>query len=399
MNMNHFYFLVIVSILISIPHTVNAFFRVNPNNINVTRNITCRLNGNQTSGSNFQLCAIRVYQGTINASVQTFSLYNGFHYGNTLRRYIQKGCSNENNALPTNTGIWSCNSPLPFETSLASIQLCVCSTDNCNADIDSCEQSVTLNSDIPQLLDIMPDLNLTLQCSDTLNANNTCEENPYIDVTLCIAYVRNNSILCAITVNETEIIQTSLIYENYEAYLDEKIYEITSALYEAPNNSYTESNNNVFYTYSNNATDSIEECACTSYSFCNENITTCASLTTLIISQIETEMDISSSTNVQSSTLFETSEETTNTIALSTGATSITTTMFTTSTVTDSTTITLSTDSIITAEVTDSITTAEVTGFIITTQPAYSNIITVTSTVVTPSTTAQSKYCLPFFFR
>jgi hypothetical protein len=265
--------------------------------------------------------------------------------------------------------------------------------------MNTCKQSVTLNSDIPQLLDIMPDLNLTLQCSDTLNANNTCEENPYIDVTLCIAYVRNNSVLCAITVNETEIIQTSLIYENYEAYLDEKIYEVTSALYEAPNNSYTESNNNVFYTYSNSATDSIEECACTSYSFCNENITTCASLTTLTTSQIETTMDTSSSTNVQSSTLFETSEETT---SITTNIVSTATTMFTTSTmtptVTDSTTITLSTDPIITAEVTDSIATAEITGFIITTQPAYSNIIPVTSTVVTPSATAQS-IVLHLFFR
>ncbi len=322
--MNRLYFSIIISILIIIPHTVNAFFSVNLNNINVTRNITCRLNGNVTSESNFQLCAIRVYQGTTSASVPTFSLYDGFYYGNTLRRYIQNRCDSQNNTLPANTGVWNCSSPMPFETSVASIQICVCATDSCNIDINSCEQSVNLNTNIPQLLDIMPSLNLTLPCSDTLNASNTCGENPYIDVTLCQQYVKNNSVLCAITVNGTETIQTSLIYENYEAYLDEKIYEVRSALSITPNNFSIDSNNDFFYHYSNSDTGSTEKCACTTNSFCNENITTCVSLTD---SQIETTMPTSSFTNDYSSTLIDTSTAITTTIALSTDT--ITTTMLT----------------------------------------------------------------------
>ncbi len=436
MNMNRLYFLlVIVSILIIIPYRVNAFFRVSPSSINVTRNINCRVNGNQTSASDFQLCAIRVYQGMINSTAQTFSLYNGFHYGNTLRRYIQKACSTEGNVLPTDTGIWGCTFPLPFEISVSIISICVCAIDNCNIDLDTCQQSVRSNSDILPLLDVMPDLNVILQCSDTLNANNTCGENPFINITLCQAYVRNNSVLCAVTVNGTVITQTSLIYENYEAYLDEKIYEVRSALSMASNNFSLESNNTVFYNFSTSATGgSVEECACTSYSFCNEQIMTCALSTIVTSSETETTtIPLSSSITVYSSAVIDTTEPPTTMIAISTGTTSaamstsatstvmstesIMTTMSPESTITtmspesvittispEATMTTMSPESIVTTMSTGptmtTIPTEPITIFttmesIITTQSTSSSVITV-GTTITTSTATQSKYCSLF---
>ncbi|CAF2605133.1 unnamed protein product [Rotaria sp. Silwood2] len=104
------YFIGIIYILIIIPHTVNTFFLQNMTNIAVTRNLTCQLNNNETSPSDFQLCAIRFYSGLNGSQEISFTLYNGLRYMNTFRRYIQKYCGGEIETISDGgTGVWSCD--------------------------------------------------------------------------------------------------------------------------------------------------------------------------------------------------------------------------------------------------------------------------------------------------
>lgn len=340
-NMSRLYFAVIITVLIIISHTTNAFFLQNLANITVTRTISCRQNDNTTSTGDFQFCAIRVYIGPNGMANNSFIVYNGLRYLNTLRPFIQTRCPDfvfvQNGNTVTDIGAGSCGQPRIFET-FSQFQLCICATDNCNQDYDSCINSTSLNNNITQLSDFMPILNATIQCDDTLNASNICQEQPFINVSLCEDYVRNNSVLCAITVNGTTITQTPLIYEDYEMYLSEKIYEARSAINGTTGSSYNETQTNVYYAYPANDAESIEECACTSYSLCNQNINTCLSQTalptdtTMLTTSFMSDSSGTFASDYSSSTLIPTSEIITTIPITSVNSTAITT-IFTDSTI------------------------------------------------------------------
>ena len=274
--MNHLDFLLIGAILIVLPCTNHAFYDLNPLNITVVRNISCRTDSSGTLENNFQLCAIRLYHDRINTSNSSYSVFDGLRYTNTFRRFIQKYCSlwPISNETIVDVGSAACRSNPAFEN-FEEAQLCICATDNCNSNWDACHNSTELNNNVPSLPDFMPDLNVTINCSDVTDAPNICLEHHYVLPAICQEYVKKNSVMCAITVAGTGATKTSLIEENYEAYLDEKIYQIRSTFI-INRDLCGESDSNAYCSYSNNDINSIKDCACTS-SLCNQDYNTCVS--------------------------------------------------------------------------------------------------------------------------
>ncbi|CAF3878038.1 unnamed protein product [Rotaria sp. Silwood1] len=151
-------------------------------------------------------------------------------------------------------------------------------------------------------IDFIPNLTSIIQCNDTLNVSNTCMEHTLINASLCQDYIKNASVLCAITKNETIITQQSFIYENYEIYLSERIYLALFLMYNNNtwNISLSESNTNVYSKYIPPAARPVEECACTK-SLCNQDITTCAPqmTTTTTTTQAPTTTSSSNQQNVK----------------------------------------------------------------------------------------------------
>ena len=319
-----------------LPHANHAFFGINLRDIAILRNIRCRLDENGMSDSGFQLCAIRLYHGKDDANTSTYFVYDGLRYVNIFHRYIQKYCPlwpRKDSAI-LDIGSATCQSNPTFERFEES-QLCICGTDNCNQNWSSCYDSIEQSSDILSLTNFIPDLSSTMQCNATVNASNVCRQHHFIDTFDCEAYVNYNSVLCAITVNGTTMIQTPLIEENYEAYLETKIYQIRSAGINNQNFVFSESDTNVYYNYSTSDIDFINECVCTS-SFCNQDVITCSSTTAF------SNPTTASSASTTPVTTSNTSANTTITSGVSTSSTASSGTSATTATASQASTMTTS---------------------------------------------------------
>ncbi|CAF1152932.1 unnamed protein product [Rotaria sordida] len=218
------------------------------------------------------------------------------------------------------TGAWSCDVRLAFE-SYINMQICVCANNNCNDNIDTCRNSLTNSMNLSSSVDFIPNLTSIIQCNDTLNAPYICTEHSFINVSRCQDYIRNTSVLCAITVINSMITQRSLIYENYEIYLSEKVYQATSMFSNASNNSLVETATKIYYKYIGPAATPAEECACTN-SLCNQNITICAPQTTITASFTSTTTSFTTATSSTSTTRSSsTSTTTSSTTATSSTAT------------------------------------------------------------------------------
>ncbi|CAF1388624.1 unnamed protein product [Rotaria sp. Silwood1] len=166
------YFIVITYVLIIIPHTVNTFFLQDVANITVPRNLTCKLNTNESALGSFQLCAIRIYRHINESSTSSVVLHNGLRYMNTFRRLIQNNCSNNVNMSQAGTGVWTCGVRFPFE-SYTDLQICVCASNNCNENLNTCQESAMNSTNMSSSIDFIPNLTSIIQCNDTLNVSNT----------------------------------------------------------------------------------------------------------------------------------------------------------------------------------------------------------------------------------
>ncbi|CAF3400779.1 unnamed protein product [Rotaria sp. Silwood2] len=292
-----FYFVVLTYALIIIPYTVNTFFLQNVANITVPRNLMCKLNTNEPPLGSFQLCGIRIYRRINESSTFTIVSFNGLRYMNTFRRLIQKNCTNNVTMSEAGTGVWTCGVQLPYE-SYTDVQICVCASDNCNENFSACQDSAMNSTNMTSSIDFIPNLTSIIQCNDTLNISNTCKEHSFINVSLCQDYIRNASVLCAITQNETIITQQSYIYENYEIYLSERIYVALFLMYNNRtwNISLSESTTYVYSKYTPPEANTVEECACTN-SLCNHNINTCAPQTTTSTTTVSTSTQTTTTSN------------------------------------------------------------------------------------------------------
>ena len=174
---------------------------------------------------------------------------------------------------PADTGTWLCDGRLSYET-YATMDLCVCATDNCNQNLTSCQNSANHTMSMVASIDFMPNLTSIVSCNATLNRNFTCSMHPIINIPRCQDYVRNNSALCVITISETMATQESLSGESYETYRSEKVYQVKTFANLVLGSSYNERQSSVYFNYMIPAAMPSEECVCTS-SFCNLNKTTC----------------------------------------------------------------------------------------------------------------------------
>ena len=313
------YFTGVLLVLTIIPRTVDSFFLGDVATVNATQQINCSLSDNGTSSGGFQVCALRVYSGTIGGNETTINVYNGFRYVNIFTQFILQRCPTDLDTWGDNIGSGNCGQPQSYET-FGSVQLCICATDNCNQDLVTCQRSVKTITTY-QLSALIPSLTTTVQCQDTLNASNICTEHPFIDISLCQQYVKNNSVLCAITIQGTQPIQTSWIYDSYAAFLDEQIYEVKLAFSNGVSPAYNETSTNVYYEYSINALGPTEECFCANYSSCNQDINTCVSQPTVAVQSITTSASITSTNSIGTSGSTSASVSSTNSIGTS-GSTS-----------------------------------------------------------------------------
>ncbi|CAF2015563.1 unnamed protein product [Rotaria magnacalcarata] len=319
-------YVVLMFALTILPYGVDGFFSQNVMNITTTRNINCYLRADLTSTS-FQFCAIRIYRNQSEIPDIASAVYNGLRYMNTMHQLTQKSCIATVPTSSVDTGAWSCEGKLPYET-YTSVDLCICATDNCNQNLTFCQKSVTNTTNMPASTDFMPNLTSIISCNDATKENYTCSAHPYINVSLCQGYVINNTVLCAISTSGTTITQLSLIGENYEVYLSEKIYQANSIPTNATKTSSNETQTNFYFKYSYPATISYEECVCTS-SFCNQNTGTCESQVASLLNTTTTSTTTTSAT---------TTTATTTTTTTTTTATSTTTTTTTSATTTTATT-------------------------------------------------------------
>ncbi|CAF3413726.1 unnamed protein product [Rotaria socialis] len=333
-------YVILIFALTILPYGVDGFFTQSVMNITTTRNLNCYLTANLTSTS-FQFCAIRIYRNQSGTPDIASAVYNGLRYMNTLHPLTEKGCTATVATSSVDTGAWFCEGKLPYET-YTYVDLCICATDNCNQNLTSCQNSVINTTNMPALTDFMPNLTSIIPCNDTTNENYTCSAHPYINVLLCQAYVIKNSVLCAISISGTTITQLSLIGENYEVYLSEKLYEANSIPSNATGTSFNETQTNVYFKYSYPATMPYEECVCTS-SFCNQNTGTCETPVVSLPNTTTTKTTTTSATTTTATTTTTTiATSTTATTTSSATTTSATTTSATTTTATTTTTTTIS---------------------------------------------------------
>ncbi|UJR09928.1 hypothetical protein I4U23_014150 [Adineta vaga] len=206
-----------------------------------------------------------------------FIAYTGLRYGNSFIR-IRQRCSAFQWSTST-IGSGTCTPQTQFET-FSSMTLCICATNNCNQDRTTCEISISNTSTVASIDAFIPTLSEHVPCNFTNGSSLVCTEQPYVNSLACEQYVRNNSLLCAITMNGTQIIQTALVEADYERYLSEKVYQLKLLYTNNSGSQYNETTNNVYYKYSFSTTQSLEECACTNSSFCNSDMNTCALLNT-----------------------------------------------------------------------------------------------------------------------
>ncbi|CAM4823843.1 unnamed protein product [Rotaria magnacalcarata] len=238
-------YVVLMFALTILPYGVDGFFSQNVMNITTTRNINCYLRADLTSTS-FQFCAIRIYRNQSEIPDIASAVYNGLRYMNTMHQLTQKSCIATVPTSSVDTGAWSCEGKLPYET-YTSVDLCICATDNCNQNLTFCQKSVTNTTNMPASTDFMPNLTSIISCNDATKENYTCSAHPYINVSLCQGYVINNTVLCAISTSGTTITQLSLIGENYEVYLSEKIYQANSIPTNATKTSSNETQTNFYF--------------------------------------------------------------------------------------------------------------------------------------------------------
>ncbi len=380
-----FYFFGFIMIFIVIPQNTHSIFLEPVQDIiAATGNLTCYSDSTDTS-SDYDLCAIRVYASNNAVAASTnVTVWDGMWFTNTFRQFIEtRNCTGFNDSSDIGSG--TCDL-MPYEIA-NTMTLCICATDGCNENLETCEESIQKNQNFPVLPTIISNLATIIKCNDNLDNSFTCSSNvqitSFIDATACKTYVTTHSVLCTIIEDDSRgaTTQQALIEENYQNYLTGRLHtlKLTAQLIELND---TNASTYVEY-FIGEVTD--EECVCTENSFCNNNISTCAAN----IGQTET------TTPMEFSSSFF--RDSTSESAIATDFTAAEPTIATTSTTAESA---IAIDSI-TAESTIVTTSTTAESAIITTSTTAESAIvtdftTVESTIVTTSTTAESAIATDF---
>ncbi|CAF4145207.1 unnamed protein product, partial [Adineta steineri] len=223
-----------------------------------------------------------------NGSVSSIN-YDCIQITNTYKS-ISERCQGFSDKTDVGYGICS---PLSYETFNIST-ICICATDFCNTDIDSCQSSVqsqTQSNSLPSVLpSFLPQLETSISCmdskisvSESLSVSYHCimyqNESPYINLTKCNDYVINNTVLCLIFFDGDQSESIALTGDDYGFFLVEEIMSIYSEQGSNIEQYYNESSS-YFYIFSNatnpmdNSTLIQQVCFCAQDN-CNFNLTNC----------------------------------------------------------------------------------------------------------------------------
>ncbi|CAF1425874.1 unnamed protein product [Adineta ricciae] len=207
---------------------------------------------------------------------------------NTYKSFAERcnGFSNQ-----TDIGYGNC-SPLSYETFNTSI-LCICATNLCNHDLDSCRFSVqnqTQSNSAPVSLPaLLPRLQTSISCvnslfsqTDTVNTTYYCanSHSPYINLTACIEYYRANTVLCVLILQGNGTLAVGLSEDEYRLILLANIQNIHYFdQYSGVSVAYNQSSSYFYVIYkqiidSSNETYIQQVCFCAQDN-CTSNMTSC----------------------------------------------------------------------------------------------------------------------------
>ena len=182
-------------------------------------------------------CLIAITTSLVNNLTETVTRQGGIYLWNTYRNIAIHQC---NFSRTMDIGYGSCT-PYYYETAI-SIQLCICSTNNCSATYASCQASVNqaLSSSPPLLPVLQPTLSNTITCQDFL-FNNSVTNNiipPRYqgcalmigfgkpDFLKCSVYTPNHTVMCGVNYDPGtgSYAQMAFIEGDYEIYLGNVIF-------------------------------------------------------------------------------------------------------------------------------------------------------------------------------
>ncbi|CAF3523543.1 unnamed protein product [Adineta steineri] len=268
-------FILCLVAFINIPKNTYSFFTLPLLEIiEPSGNLVCYLNSMESSNNDFQLCAIRVYIPANDSIVSNdVIIQNGMWFTNIFRRFIiTRNCSGFTES--SDIGMSICN-PMPYENARKMI-LCICATDNCNQNLETCQFSNIEYSNPISLQRSLPILTVPIECNQTSEISEACFENALINMRNCDIYMKNHSVLCGIGVDHHVIMQKLFIEENYEIYFDQHLYALKPIIHANPTNRQKETDTYIYYMFYNVTDVTIEQCACIQSPYCNNNISMCA---------------------------------------------------------------------------------------------------------------------------
>jgi hypothetical protein len=191
---------------------------------------------NSTPFTSADYCLIAISTSLVNNLTQTVTYQNGIFLWNQYRDIAISQC---NFSTTMDIGYGHCT-PFYYETA-TSIQLCICSTNDCSATYASCQASVNqaLSSPPPLLPVLQPALSNRITCQD-YNANYSLTQNiiPPLyagctiftalgepDYSKCSTYTPNHTVICAVSYNPTQgsYEQMALIEGDYEWWMSQTI--------------------------------------------------------------------------------------------------------------------------------------------------------------------------------
>lgn len=260
-----------------------SFFSTKPfdlSSIKSTRNLTCSNDFN--SGDTFINCDYCVYEYFSNGTDSVIS-YDCLYLTNTYR-LVTKRCTGFTDSKDIGYGLCS---QLDFEYFDIDL-LCICATDFCNQNFTTCKQSVDANPNVPRLSSPITPLTNKIQCNDTplgpLNSTYYCfrDSTPYINLSQCEEYVRNNTVLCMYleTNNGDYLTVVAIPDEDYEYVLAEQI-QLMQRMSEKTNvkQFYNETRTNFYFQWNEqiidtNSTLISNRCFCLT-DYCNANLPKC----------------------------------------------------------------------------------------------------------------------------
>jgi hypothetical protein len=244
--------------------------------IETTGSLTCHVNDNDQTFTDYHLCVIRVYNAR-SSSDNKLVLRNGIWYTNVFRRAIAlQNCTDFSNT--TDIGIGVCQ-PMPYEN-VDNMTLCICATSNCNLDLQTCRTSVDGNAARERLPDLIDTLSNRMSCHELSDPVFTCSQPSqyasFVNSGACKMHVVQYGVLCSIIDKDKSIEREILIETNYQLFLTMQLHQYKIQQQTSIDTVSNETDTNIYTAYNLLNTSRVQQCLCTQTSYCNNDVIACA---------------------------------------------------------------------------------------------------------------------------